>query len=160
MKKTLLAVMALLLAGTAALAGAPKLSPGLFDSAKQALVSLAAGDYEGLSDGLPFSGSAPDAGQWQRLAEGYSDLTDVQTDYAVAFWMDNLWVVAVPVQPPSNGSVEVLAFSSEDGATFNACRYATWSQVEGAYSNSNRVLWDKEYVGGSATVVADLGGQD
>ena len=74
--------------------------------------------------------------------------------------MDKLWVIAVPVQPPSNGSVEVLAFSSEDGATFNACRYATWEQVEGAYSDSSRVLWDKEYVGGSATVVADLGGQD
>lgn len=160
MKKTLLAVLALLLAGMAALAGAPKLSPGLFDSAKQALVSLAAGDYEGLSNGLPFSGSAPDASRWQRLAESYSDLTDVQTEYAVAFWMDNLWVVAVPVQPPSDGSVEVLAFSSEDGFSFNACRYATWEQVESAYCDSSRVIWDKEYVGGSATVVADWGRQE
>ena len=54
MKKTFLTAIALLLVGTVALAGAPKLSQGLFDSAKQALVALASGDYEGLSDLLPF----------------------------------------------------------------------------------------------------------
>ena len=59
MKKTFLTAMVLLLVGTVALAGAPKLSAGLFDSAKQALVSLASGDYDALSDRLPFSGSAP-----------------------------------------------------------------------------------------------------
>lgn len=160
MKKTLLAVMALLLAGTVALAGAPKLSSGLFDSAKQALVVLASGNYEGLSDRLPFSGDAPDARQWQGLAEGFTDLSGVQTDYAVGFWTGKIWVIAVPVQPPSDGSVEVLAFSSEDGATFNACRCATWKQIESAFSDSDRVIWNQEYVGGSATVVADLGNQD
>ena len=160
MKKTLCAILALLMIGTAALAGAPKLSAGLFDCAKQALVALASGDYDDLSDRLPFSGVAPDAAQWQRLAEGYADLSSVQTDYAVGFWTGNIWVIAVPVQPPADASVEVLAFSSEDGATFNACRYATWDQVESAYSNSSRVIWNQEYVGGSATVMADLGEQE
>lgn len=157
MKKALCAVLALLLIGTGALAGAPKLSGNLFDSAKQALVCLAAGDYESLTDGLPFSGDMPDASDWKRLAKKFADLSSVQTDYAVAFWTSKIWVVAVPVQPPSDGSVEALAFSSEDGASFNACRYATWSQVEKAYCESNRVVWDQEYVGGSATVVADQG---
>ena len=160
MKKAFLTVMALLLAGTVALAGAPKLSSGLFDSAKQALVILSSGDYEGLSDRLPFSGDMPDARQWQSLAEGFSDLSSVQTDYAVGFWTGKLWVIAVPVQPPSDDSVEVLAFSSADGATFNACRYATWKQIESAFSDSSRVIWNQEYVGGSATVVADLVNQD
>ncbi len=160
MKKTFLAAMVLLLVGTVALAGAPKLSAGLFDSAKQALVSLASGDYDALSDRLPFSGSAPDAHQWQSLAESYADLSSVQTDYAVGFWTGNIWVIAVPVQPPSDGSVEALAFSSEDGKTFNACRYATWKQIESASSESSRVIWNQEYVGGSATVVADLVNQD
>jgi len=157
MKKAFLSVMALLLIGTVALAGAPKLSPGLFDSAKQALVVLASGDYDALSDRLPFSGGVPDAKQWHSLAESYADLSSVQTDYAVGFWTGNIWVIAVPVQPPADGSVEVLAFSSADGTTFNACRYATWKQIESACSESSRVIWNQEYVGGSATVVADLG---
>jgi hypothetical protein len=157
MKKAFLSVMALLLIGTVALAGAPKLSPGLFDSAKQALVVLASGDYDALSDRLPFSGGVPDAKQWHSLAESYADLSSVQTDYAVGFWTGNIWVIAVPVQPPADGSVEVLAFSSADGTTFNACRYATWKQIESACSESSRVIWNQEYVGGNATVVADLG---
>ena len=160
MKKILLAILALLLAGTAALAGTPKLSPDLFDCAKDALLDLAAGDYEGLCQRIPFSDSAPDINWWAALAEAYSDLTDVQTDYAVAFWTGGIWILAVPVQPPSDGSVEALAFSSEDGSSFKACRYATWEQVENAFSDSSRVIWDKEYVGGNATVVADLGGQE
>jgi hypothetical protein len=160
MKKTLCAILALVLVGTAALAGAPKLAPGLFDSAKLALAGLAAGEYEALSQRLPFSADAPDAAWWQRLAEGYADLSEVQDEYAVAFWTGKIWVLAVPVQPPSNGAVEVLAFSSEDGASFNACRYATWDQVEDACADSSRVIWGKEYVGGSATVVADLAEQD
>ena len=156
MKKILCAVMALLLAGTAALAGAPKLSPGLIDSAKQALVALSSGDYEQLSDRLPFS----DANEWQQLAEDFTGLDDVQTDYAVAFWTGHVWVIAVPVQPPSDESVEVLAFSSEDGAGLNACRSATWRQIEDACSKSSRVVWDQEYVGGSAMVVADQAEQE
>jgi len=159
MKKTVLAVLSLLLAGTVALAGGPKLSAGLFDSAKQALVALSLGDYDGLSERLPFSEDAPDAAQWQRLAEGYADLEGVQTDYAVAFWTGDIWVIAVPVQPPADSSVEVLAFSSADGVHFDDCRYATWEQIESACCNSSRVIWDQEYVGGSATVMADLAGQ-
>ena len=157
MKKAFLTVIALILIGTVALAGAPKLSAGLFDSAKQALIVLASGDYDGLSDRLPFSGGAPDAQQWQSLAESYADLSSVQTDYAVGFWTGSIWVIAVPVQPPADGSVEVLAFSSEDGTSFDACRYATWKQIESACGESSRVIWNQEYVGGSATVVADLG---
>ena len=156
MKRTLCAVLALILIGAVALAAAPKLSPGLFDSAKQALVALGAGDYDTLADGLPFS----DAARWQRLAEGYTSLEDVQTDYAVAFWTGDIWVIAVPLQPPTDGAVEVLAFSSADGDSFNACRSALWSQVESACSDSGRVIWDKEYVGGSATVVADQGAEE
>ena len=156
MKRTLLAVLALLLAGTAALAGTPKLSEALIDSAKQALVALSEGEWAGLSDRLPFSEAGPTDAQWQQLAEHYADLSDVQTDYAVVFWTDSVWIIAVPVQPPENGSVEALAFSSGDGTTFKACRYATWDRVEDAYSVCSRVIWDREYVGGSATVQADL----
>ena len=142
MKKALCAVMVLLLMGAVALAGAPKLSSSLFDRAKEALASLAAGDYEALSDNLPFSENAPDSSEWKRLAEKYADLSFVQSDYAVAFWTGSIWVVAVPVQAPSDGSVEALAFSSEDGVQFNACRYASrwkrpWATAAGSYGTGN-----------------------
>lgn len=160
MKKMFCVVMALLLVGSAAFAGTPKLSSELFDSAKHALVALASGDYDELSDSLPFLDDAPKASQWRKLAQSYARLDSVQTDYAVAFWNGSIWVIAVPVQPPSDGSVEALAFSSRDGVSFDACRHTTWSQIESAYSDSSRVIWDQEYVGGSATVIADLGSQD
>ena len=64
-------------------------------------------------------------------------------------------MVAVPLQAPENGSVEALVLGSEDGSSFIAYRYATWSQVESGYSTSDRVLWNIEYVGGTPTVIAD-----
>ena len=159
MKKLLCAMLALLLIGSTAMAGTPKLSSALFASAKQALVCLSSGEYDRL-DGLPFSQNAPSTQQWEGLAERFADLSEVQSDYAIGFWTGSIWVVAVPVLPPDDGSVEALAFSSEDGSSFNGCRYATWAQIEGASRDSSRVVWDQEYVGGSATVVADLGGPD
>ena len=156
MRKLLCASMAFLLATATALAAAPRLSANLFAWAKQAVYSLSEGDYDALA-ALPFSKDAPDTQLWQSLAQRFADLTDVQTDYAVGFWTGSIWVIAVPIQPPDNGSVEVLAFSSADGTTFNGCRYAIWSQIEGAYCDSTQVIWDQEYIGNSATVLADLG---
>ena len=145
----------MLMLGTVALAAAPQLSDSLFSSAKQAVAYLASGEYERLVTLLPFSDVAPSAGEWESFAGNYSDLTDIQSSYAVAFWTGSFWVVAVPVQVPDSGSVEALVLQSEDGDTFTGYRYATWSQVEAAYANSDHVLWNSEYVGGSPTVVAD-----
>lgn len=155
MKKLLCIVMVCLLVGTTALAGAPKLSDGLFGSAKKAVGYLASGEYERLVTLLPFSDVAPSASEWERFADNYSNLGHIQSDYAVAFWNGSIWVVAVPLQVPDSGSVEVLALSSEDGDSFNGYRYATWSQIEKACSDSDRVVWNREYVGESAMVVAD-----
>ncbi len=154
MKKALCIALALLMIGASALA-APQLSDGLFTSAKQAVGYLASGEYERLVTLLPFSDVAPSASEWESFAGNYSDLTSVQSTYAVAFYSGSIWVVAVPVQEPADGSVEVLALSSEDGATFNGYRYATWSQVETACQQSDHVVWNEEYVGGTPTVVAD-----
>lgn len=145
----------LLLCGAMALAEAPDLSDSLFSSAKQAVGYLASGEYERLVTLLPFSDVAPGASEWASFAGNYADLSDPQSDYAVAFWTGNIWVLAVPIQVPDSGEVEVLALSSEDGSTFNGYRYGTWSQVESAYATSERVLWNKEYVGGTPTLIAD-----
>ena len=154
MKKWICVALAILLIGTTALA-APQLSDSLFSSAKQAVGYLASGEYERLVTLLPFSDVAPSASEWESFAANYSDLTGVQSDYAVAFYSGNTWVVAVPVQVPDSGSVEVLALSSDDGVSFSGYRYATWSQVESACQSSEHVIWNDEYLGGTPTVVAD-----
>ena len=155
MKKLICVMLALLLIGACALADAPQFSSALFSSAKQAVGYLASGEYERLVTLLPFSDVAPSADEWKSFAGNYSDFSNIQSDYAVAFYASGIWVVAVPLQVPESGSVEVLALSSEDGSTFNGYRYATWSQVESAYSQSSHVQWNDEYVSGTPTVVAD-----
>ena len=155
MKKLFCLVLICLLIGSTALAGAPKLSDNLFSSAKKAVRYLASGEYERLVTLLPFSDVAPSASEWERFADNYSDMSHIQSDYAVAFLTGSTWVVAVPLQVPDSGSVEVLALSSEDGETFSGYRYATWKQVEKACGDSKRVVWNEEYVGDTATVVAD-----
>ena len=155
MKKILCLTLTLLLIGAVAMADVPQLSSSLFSSAKQAVAYLASGEYERLVTLLPFSDVAPSADEWKSFAGNYSDFSNIQSDYAVAFWSGGIWVVAVPLQVPESGSGEVLALSSEDGSTFNGYRYATWSQVEKAYSQSSHVQWNDEYVGGTPTVVAD-----
>lgn len=155
MKKLLCMVLIGLLVGATALAAAPQFSDSLFDSAKQAVAYLASGEYERLVNLLPFSDVAPSASEWENFAGNYSDLNNVQDDYAVAWWTGNVWILAVPVQVPDSGSVEVLALSSEDGATFAGYRYATWGRVVEEYSASEKVLWKQEYLGGTPTVIAD-----
>ena len=156
MKRALIIALVACLIGSCAFAsGAPQLNSGLIAVAKQAVGYLASGEYERLVTLLPFSDVAPSASEWESFAANYSDLSHVQSDYAVAYWTGNYWVVAVPIQVPDSGSVEALVLGSEDGSSFIGYRYATWSQVESGYNASNRVLWNKEYVKGTPTVVAD-----
>ena len=155
MKRVLCIVLALLMLGFSALADVPNLSDSLFSSAKKAVAYLASGEYERLVTLLPFSSVAPSASEWENFASNFSDLSNVQSDYAVAYWTGNYWVVAVPVHEPDSGNVEALVLGSEDGASFIGYRYATWSQVESGYASSDRVLWNLEYVGSAPTVVAD-----
>ena len=152
-KMLCLLLVALLFAATAF--AAPQLSSGLISSAKQAVKYLSSGEYERLVTLLPFSDVAPSASEWENFAANYSSLSGAQQDYAVAYWTGSVWKVAVPVQVPDSGTVEVLTLASEDGSTFCGYRYATWSQVEAEYAGCDHVLWDKEYVGGAPTVVAD-----
>ena len=122
-----------------------------FSAAKQALSCLAAGDYDRVSSLLPYSGEAPDAEEWARFARNFSQLSDVQRDYAVAYWSGG-WRVVVPVRPPANGGVEALMLLSDDGRTFSGYKYVTWSRVAREYAASEKVIWDQEYVGDSAKV--------
>lgn len=155
MKRVLCIALALLAIGLTALADVPNLSDSLFSSAKTAVAYLASGEFERLVTLLPFSSVAPSASEWESFAANFSDLSNVQSDYAVAYWTGSYWVVAVPIQEPDSGNVEALVLGSEDGTSFIGYRYATWSQVESGYTSSERVLWNLEYVGSTPTVVAD-----
>jgi len=155
MKKMLCFALVLLFIGAAALADVPQLSENLFITAKQAVGYLASGEYERLVTLLPFSDVAPSASEWESFAANYTDLSNVQSEYAVAFWTGTYWIVAVPIQAPENGAVEALVLGSEDGTSFMGYRYATWAQVETGYNASDRVLWNIEYMDGTPTVIAD-----
>ena len=155
MKKVFCILLVLMLIGSTAFA-VPQLSEGLFNSAKQAMVVLASGEYERLVTLLPFSGVAPSAAEWERFAGNFSNLSNVQTDYAVAYWSGSYWNVAVPAQVPDSADVEALVLGSEDGVSFIVgYRYATWGRIESEYSASEYVIWNREYVSGAPTVVAD-----
>ena len=146
MKKTLIILLAVI---TAVLwmtsACAEKFSGDLFEYAKNGLNAMAAGKYEPMVSKLPFTDASPSASEWAKFAKCYSDLSDVQTKYAVAYWNGVCWNVAIPISEPDDGKVEVFILTSNDGKAFSGYRYTTWSQVVNEYSVSSKVYWDEEY---------------
>lgn len=135
--------------------GVPRLSDNLFKCAKQAIGYLASAEYERLVTLLPFSDVSPSASEWENFAGNFSNLSNTQKDYAVAYWTGSCWNVAVPVQVPESGSTEVLVLTSDDGEAFAGYRYASWSQIESEYTSSNHVTWNREYVSSAPVVVVD-----
>lgn len=154
---SVLLILIALLSVPAYAAEIPQISAGMFIAAKQALVSLAAGEYEKLVTLLPFSDVAPSAAEWQNFAEGnFTTLTEaVQIDYAVAYWSGGVWKLAIPTKEPCDDSIETFVLSSADGISFSGYRYSTWAEVKGEYLFAPYVTWDIEYVDGAPLVAAD-----
>ena len=153
-RKTLCIMLVLLLIGSTAFA-VPQLSGHLFDCAKQAMYVLSSGEYERLVTLLPYSGDATSAAEWERFAGNFSDLSHVQTEYAVAYWTGSAWVLAVPAHVPDSADVETLVLGSEDGSTIIGYGYRTWGRIEKEYTASDYVIWNEEYVSQAPTIVAD-----
>lgn len=154
MKKMICLVLAMLLAIAPGLA-APQLSDSLFAAAKQAAECLMAGDFDRLAGAMPFSGASPDADEWASFAANYRTSGHAQQEYAVAYWINGSWRVAVPLSEPDAADVEVLLLSSEDGFTFSGYRYANWGQVAREYADSAHVVWHSEYLPAAPKVIAD-----
>lgn len=152
-----LCVVILLAANLSALAEVPQFSNLLFSSGKDALVYLASGEYERLVTLLPFSDVSPSASEWQDFAEGnFTTLANgVQTDYAVAYWNETDWRLAIPVSEPSEDSVEALVLISPDGSTLTGYRYATWGEIKLEYEAASYTIWNKEYVPNAPVVTFD-----
>ena len=153
MKRWICLVLALLCAVAPALA-APQLSDSLFAAAKQAAECLVAGDYDRLAQ-MPFSGAAPGPGEWASFAANYSPVGHAQQQYAVGYWINEGWRVAVPMTAPDSPDVQVLLLTSEDGYAFSGYRYADWGQVEQEYAQSEHVVWNAEYVPFAPQLFAD-----
>ena len=145
--------------GIGAFAEAPDYDMGdaLFTLAKEAVSLMGAEDYEGCANRLPFSEPVPTADDWQNFVAGFTALagTQTQSEISVAYWTDGLWYLAVPVALPENGSVEVVLFTSENGETFCAYSRAVWDDVVSAYTNSEYVIWNKEYVSATPILISD-----
>lgn len=153
MKKILcLLLIACLLVPAAMADSAPKLDDKLFTYARGALVCLASGEYERLVSNLPFSDVSPSATEWQSFAGNYRDLTEPQSEYAVAYWTGSCWNIAVPVHEPASGDVEVLVLTSHDGVSFSGYGYDIWQAIETDYTASEHVSWNKEYAGNTPMV--------
>lgn len=106
---------------------------------------------------LPFSDVSPSASEWQDFAEGnFTTLSNgVQTDYAVAYWNETDWRLAIPVSEPNDDSVETLVLISPDGSTLTGYRYATWGDVKREYEAASYTIWNQEYVSSTPVVTFD-----
>ena len=153
MKKLFCLALTMLLALAPALA-APQLSDSLFAAAKQAAQCLMTGDFDRLTS-LPFSGDAPDADEWASFAANYRTAGFAQQDYAVGYWLNDSWRVAVPLRDPDSPDVEVLLLTSDDGYAFSGYRYADWGQVAQECAASAHVVWSAEYLPAAPQVFAD-----
>ena len=153
MKKILCLALTMLLALSPALA-APQLSDSLFVAAKQAAQCLMTGDFDRLTT-LPFSGDAPDADEWASFAANYRTDGYAQQDYAVGYWLNESWRVAVPLRDPDAPDVEVLLLTSDDGYAFSGYRYADWGQVAQECAASDHVVWSAEYLPAAPQLFAD-----
>ena len=152
---TLIAAL-LIAAAVPALADVPALNSKMIAYAKGALSCLAAGDYDRVVTGLPFSGMSPSADEWRSFAQGaFTNLSgsNPQSKYAVAFWAGRAWRICVPVSEPSSDSVEALVLSSDDGSTFTGYACVTWDSVRNAYQSADYVTWDEEYSASTSAIV-------
>ena len=156
MKKIILFMLAAVMLMTAACAEVSQPSEKLFAYAKAALRCLAIGDYDQLVTSLPFSELSPSADEWQNFARGsFTTLIGAapQQQYAVAYWQDSFWKVAVPVIEPSGDWVEALILVSEDGKSFSGYGCALWGQIRSEYQAADYVRWNEEYFGGTSAVI-------
>lgn len=156
MKRTVAIALVIALVALAAVAYAdmPKLSDNMIKYAKNALTALESGAYDKLVTSLPFSGISPSANEWEKFAKGsFTQLSSVQTTYAVAYWTGNAWKIAVPLAEPSSDSVEVFVLSSEDGSSFSGYACTKWSSTYKECSGARYVVWDKEYSASTSAVI-------
>lgn len=152
---TWLLVTALLTAPAAALAAS--LNSSLIEDAKQALTLMSYGEYKKALKKLNLK-KAPSAQDLSDFVD--SDLSDVyavavQTEVAVAYKVDGVWRVAVPVEAPSYDSVQTLVVRAKDGKRFDAYKAIAWYEVLDQVDQAEEVIWQEAYEQGELYLLPD-----
>lgn len=157
MKKliALLLLAAMLALPVAALAS---VNSDLFDSAKSALSYISYGEYE---KALKALGLASDKAAVKKLKQAVADgletaqYGEVQTQIAVCYKVDKGYRLCIPVEDPSNGSVEAFVALSKDGERFGGYATATWSDCVAGAEKSKDVTWREAVKDTEPVIVAD-----
>jgi hypothetical protein len=150
MKKAiaLLCLLTALIGASVSADAAPAFSKALFQKGKDAVNLIAYGEYEKAIGKLGFSGGAPASSDFEAFVE--EELSDiftgaVQTDVAVAYYINDRWVLAIPINEPQYDSVQVFLLSSTDGKSFDAYRASSWKNVQANAGKANDVVWNIAY---------------
>lgn len=148
MKKWMAAVLAAILAFMLPIVALAELEKTLFDDAKQAVSLLSYGEYQKAIDKLDFSDNQPDSEEFARFVDENLDSVlygDVQCSVAVGYRKGSAWRLAVPVEEPEDGSVQVLVLRSKDGQSFDAYTATSWRDVMAEVDESETVIWNEAY---------------
>lgn len=144
-------ILAALLFTGSALAAQPE--DGFYDTGREALYKMATGDVDGAVERIGFQFDGNDAtyseeGFRQIIAEKYApdfDNQPVLQDTAVAFYMDGLWYLALPVSEPRDGDMETFVLISPDQAAFTGYAALSWSTVVEMSDLAEECYWNVEY---------------
>ena len=161
-RRTLWLVLCIgLLVSGSALAAQP--SDEFYNKGRNALLLLAQGDVDGALELIAFQFPAEDPtyseeGFRQTVEEKYAAVLDenaaIQTT-AVAFYMDELWYLALPVIEPVSDEVESFVLVSPDQLTFTGYAALSWSAVLEMSNMAEESYWNVEYKPDCATPIAD-----
>ncbi|MGI6236118.1 MAG: hypothetical protein ACOYI7_01040 [Candidatus Excrementavichristensenella sp.] len=156
MKKSISALLAivLLLCSVCALAS---FNQDLIGDAKQALTLMSYGEYKKALKKLDLKGKTRAKDLAAFVEEELFDIlsASVQSDVAVAFLKDEVWYVAVPVEPPSYDGVQTFVLRSKDGARFDTFKKMDWYEVESMMDLSTQIIWQDAYEDGRLYAVPD-----
>ena len=157
MRKWIVALLVAALAAAPLSALAAGLSEGLIDDAKQALTLMSYGEYKKALKKLNLK-DAPSAQELSNFVEeSLSDVyvVAVQSEVAVAYQVDGVWRVAVPVEAPAYDSVQTLVVRSKDGERFDAYRAMAWYEVMDQVAGADQVIWRDAYEQGDVYLLHD-----
>jgi len=156
-----LSMFFILLISGGALADQP--SEEFYNTGRNALMLLSHGDVDGALELIAFQFPAEDMTYseegFRQIVEGkYQPFLDENASVqaiAVAFYMDNLWYLALPVCEPTSDDIETLVLISPDQAVFTGYAALSWSAVLEMSDLAEENYWNVEYKPDHAAPIAD-----
>ncbi len=147
MRRWIGVLLALALAAVSLPALAADFDEGLIDDAKQALTLMSYGEYKKALKKLNLKES-PSAQELSDFVEENLSIlyqVSVQNEVAVAYQVEGVWRVAVPVETPSYDSVPTLVVRAKNAERFDAYRVLAWYEVMDQVAQAEQVIWQDAY---------------